>query len=926
MDLRTQEVLAAWVVAVVVGCLHYAEVSGYNCVYQGLSVAEQKEAFLKTENAFYFSYYDDFVEAPTLGEAIWRMLRDDRSEAPDVINAVHRFNIYQEVICGFLFRCTPYWILGGLDSWFFFRGCSYVLQGLGHVALLRLAAAVGGDGLLGGVLPGIALALLSFLHRLDFSRIHDVGMLELRENWAMPVIFAQVWAMTKLFMIHPALCGKDSWEFISWRWAFRLLTVLCILVWQFSAFAFLLQVSAAFLCTLLACHNSARSAMMELLNSHLVAVAMAAALLFGNELLVQHLLVTQCIAIKVVLSVRKAPSWRLLFWLDGALAVVLFLVLRVLQMPFATADEHVWELYANKMRTLFPSYLGTVHKEPTFNTRLYNAVSVFDFISWKNIEVGFQTKVYQIAAVAVALQIGAFLLQILSHAGKSSISHESYAHVFGSTVLLVQTGLFLVLGCFISRLKCIGVPFLLLFVAVAVTPKPLAMLLGQLSRWRLLRMLALAAVAAAQLGYVAFLSSKMPFIEQRYTSIHADKGWPDGDRGEFFNWMSLNIPEKEIVLAAMPLSAELRRATPSLRIAIHPQFEAQHLRDRVQELYQFYQCTSPASFAKTMKKFQSRFLILEFKRCSFGPFLLDRYPEVNCKEGEHPWHYLFCPRALASPLFELLWANAEFAVLRLRHDEEVPQTAKSGNVEDLKTWEPMLQRCQEEERRECSARVADLALAFRKMGQSQVSKMLLRWAETHGDEDGAFQYIMGHHLDYDLQQSEKAGAYYRKAVELEPNNPVFVKEYLMWLEIVAKDQRSLVRLLGPRRTATGAKLALTDLGDAALACEASVTAKELFRDPDWSQELWEYALENGKCNQCVDNNWALYSPNEKSMRQDVGDWQLFLNVFWHRSMRSSMLSIAGNAGRHGHQKRRSAALKRYKRMHSLKTGGAGGVD
>jgi|Cyp2metagenome_2_1107375.scaffolds.fasta_scaffold433837_1 hypothetical protein len=33
-------------------------------------------------------------------------------------------------------------------------GCSEVLQGLGHVALLRLAAAVGGDGLWGGVLPG----------------------------------------------------------------------------------------------------------------------------------------------------------------------------------------------------------------------------------------------------------------------------------------------------------------------------------------------------------------------------------------------------------------------------------------------------------------------------------------------------------------------------------------------------------------------------------------------------------------------------------------------------------------------------------------------------------------------------------------------------------------------------------------------------
>ena len=86
--------------------------------------------------------------------------------------------------------------------------CSWfqVLQGLGHVGLLRLAAALGGDGLLGGIVPGrcewkraihtvgmsslrlavhalagISLFLLAFLHRLDFSRIHDVGMLELRE-------------------------------------------------------------------------------------------------------------------------------------------------------------------------------------------------------------------------------------------------------------------------------------------------------------------------------------------------------------------------------------------------------------------------------------------------------------------------------------------------------------------------------------------------------------------------------------------------------------------------------------------------------------------------------------------------------------------------------------------------------------------------
>ena len=78
--------------------------------------------------------------------------------------------------------------------------------------------------------------------------------------------------------------------------------VLCILLWQFSAFAFLLQVSAAFLCTLLACHDAARKAMDELLTSHLVALLLAGLLLFGNELLVQHLLVTQCVAIKCLES------------------------------------------------------------------------------------------------------------------------------------------------------------------------------------------------------------------------------------------------------------------------------------------------------------------------------------------------------------------------------------------------------------------------------------------------------------------------------------------------------------------------------------------------------------------------------------------------------------------------------------------------
>ncbi|CAE8661781.1 unnamed protein product, partial [Polarella glacialis] len=90
--------------ALVVGVLHYFEVSGYSRELWTLSVQEQKAVSLKTENAFYYSYYEETVLAPSVGAALGAALRDSRSEAPDTINAIRRFNIYQEIFTGLLYR------------------------------------------------------------------------------------------------------------------------------------------------------------------------------------------------------------------------------------------------------------------------------------------------------------------------------------------------------------------------------------------------------------------------------------------------------------------------------------------------------------------------------------------------------------------------------------------------------------------------------------------------------------------------------------------------------------------------------------------------------------------------------------------------------------------------------------------------------
>ena len=65
----------------------------------------------------------------------------------------------------------------------------------------------------------------------------------------------------------------------------------------------------------------------------------------------------------------------------------------------------------------------------------------------------------------------------------------------------------------------------------------------------------------------------------------------------------------------------------------------------------------------------------------------------------------------------------------------------------------------------------------------------------------------------------------------------------MWLELVAEDKRGLVRLLGPRRQSTGVKLAITELGDAGLECEARFSHR--FEEVYYSLHIINPDLTNG---------------------------------------------------------------------------------
>ena len=63
-------------------------------------------AHFKTENAFYASYFDDALRAPSPLAALRGVVRNNRTEYPNTINALHRFNVAQEVTLGLAHRAA----------------------------------------------------------------------------------------------------------------------------------------------------------------------------------------------------------------------------------------------------------------------------------------------------------------------------------------------------------------------------------------------------------------------------------------------------------------------------------------------------------------------------------------------------------------------------------------------------------------------------------------------------------------------------------------------------------------------------------------------------------------------------------------------------------------------------------------------------
>eukprot|EP00392_Amoebophrya_sp_AT5.2_P006058 g6068.t1 len=109
---------AKWLLLFVAGVLYFLEgYVAFETFFGGEPTLQVQAASLTTENGFYYSFYDAFVQKPTWAEAGSSVLYDDRSEWPSVINALTRFNIWPEVVMGCAFRAVVLPSLQMMATW-----------------------------------------------------------------------------------------------------------------------------------------------------------------------------------------------------------------------------------------------------------------------------------------------------------------------------------------------------------------------------------------------------------------------------------------------------------------------------------------------------------------------------------------------------------------------------------------------------------------------------------------------------------------------------------------------------------------------------------------------------------------------------------------------------------------------------------------
>jgi len=799
-----------------------------------------------SDSAFYLSYYYDVVRAPSLASGFAKLLWDERSEAPDTVNALHKFNVIPELVVAATHR-----ILGfSMSPYQFYVWCVVAAAGLGVVALSLTAFA------LGGLL--CSAASVSMFFSLCFSQSMTAGTrfatqggsVALREFWGIPALLLQNVCLVSA--LRPGPVSRASFAGLVFG------TCVFELCWQFAPFVLLLQLLSLLGSHCLACLDRRRLGLLAL--GAVLGTGLGLVVSLGNNMLLCSPFFA--LAASVAVASRLPTPWQskvgglseAVWTLSvaigcGAIGHQLLSVLASGQ-----EDQHVLQLLLEK--------LGLAPPNGSFDAFLYLQSPEFLFLDWRYVDEAWTCGVVPAFCVAVLLFVVAAWRRGQALDCPSSATDVPWA-AWASQILFAIA--LCLLACLVSRLRVLAAPILCIVASLA----------GSQSLWveATVRRRTVGIVGGCLCLALVVLPPLLSGAPARVSQV--SEVMPDVDMRELVEWANRTLTDRALVMADMTMAAKFRMISPTIKVANHPQYESVTSRKRNRDYYRTFTCATPSKVHQVLSQYGVTHVLLNANACRARVGKLDAFHEPADQCGTVPMTDVrkrsFCWGGWISHspgLFTLAFRNPVYTVLQVSIDAGKSRTRRGGALTDVGTWKQWLPHLDDGAARGLARSAVDWPSKY---GGFEVAELMMSFAEERAPEDPIVLLQRGR-LQLALSDKRAAHESMSRAAKLAGRAAVaagkaeagdLLSIYSEWKNhLGAKDKkllRKLARSLSDHLEATHNAFDL---------CDTAAMLTQLGERP-LAKQFWNAAKGISRFDQCVREDWASWEG------QVMSDWDVW---------------------------------------------------
>ena len=551
--------------------LSFRTESGLYYYYFKILVCKQKTVSEKHSSNIIYKYeYNNENIFKNIDENI---IKDNRTEHPQTINALERFNLYPEIVSSILYHLfyksnlltqTCYTINRGKEMpsiksctgygepIYFYSKIVFIIHGFSFAFLFLLCWLLN-DYSIGAGLIG---CLCYIFNHGEATRV--MWAPALRECFAYPFHVFQ------LVLVTNELKNKTLH---SSYFLLVFTTLAYLLTWQFAQFSLGTQAAAFYFTYILGFMS--RKKLIKLLSVHTVSLILCFFFMFYNRMLLASFFSSILITIWILIYFDSLIRVSLRYKLVNLIIKVLFFFVLIVGIKkyllplicfIDNDDTHIWDILKSKLFFLFSK-----NEFHTFDTRLYTCAKEFDFLQSETTIKLSKTLLLPVVLINVAFCIFKLIKE-------KNDNNESYGHIVYN---LLQLAAFTLMAGLIMRLKLFWTPHLCIIFTFIFNETFSVFNIFKMNfkvsiKWTFVIIL----VAVMSIEGIANLKRQYEIIGE-YNDYPMEK---------LINWINLNTPMTSSFSGSMPTMANVKLST-NRAIVNHPHYENNDLRQRTRMIY-----------------------------------------------------------------------------------------------------------------------------------------------------------------------------------------------------------------------------------------------------------------------------------------------------------------------------------------------------